>query len=75
MAGRINGNFFQPVTDLTPQRIDLLYGFNDVAPKINGYGPILFVGRKNFHPIPSHPKRSPVKIDVISFIQNIHQFG
>ena len=75
MGGRVDRDFFEAAQGLAPQGVDLLDALHRVAPEFDADGQGLFVGRKDLHPVAPHPKSPPVKIDVISLVEDLHQLG
>ena len=75
MAGGKDRDLCEFPQGRAPQRIDLPDGLHRVAPKLDADGPVLFVGRKDLHPVAPHPKGAPVEIDVVALVQNFHQLG
>ena len=75
MGGGIDRDLFELAQGLAPQRVDLPDGLHRVAPELDADGPVLFVGRKDLHPVAPHPEGAAVKIDVVALVQNFHQLG
>ncbi len=74
MASRIDGYLCERLQNLSPQRIDLGDRFNLIAEKFDPDRTILFVRREDLNHIAPNPEGAPVKIDIVPFILNLHQF-
>jgi hypothetical protein len=74
MASGIDRDFVQRLEELSPDGIDLSKGIHLLSEELDPDGSILFMSREDLDDIPPNPKGPPMKIDIISFILNLHQF-
>ena len=74
MTPGIDGDLIQGLKNLSPEGIDLREGINFVSKELDPDGLVLLVSREDFDHIAADSKRSPVKIEIVPHVLNLHQF-
>ena len=74
VTSRIDGDFLKRLDDFPSDWVNFRDRFNLVPKEFDPYHPVLLMGRKDLDDITSNSKCTSMKVDVISFILNVHQF-